>query len=169
MAIRRVHDLEIDEDPAFERRSQRFERIGIGVMVVLMVAAVLGLLGSGPLGHATVRTEGLGLDYQRFSRYQSSEPLTLRLDGSATRAPEVRVWLDREYLDGARIEAVLPPPVRVEGAADRVILVFAVAEPERPLTVSLTLQPERLGPVRGRAGLEGPAAAAVGFRQFVFP
>ncbi|HEU4371666.1 MAG TPA: hypothetical protein VFV05_25880 [Methylomirabilota bacterium] len=165
-----MRGLEIDEDPVFERRSQRAERIGTWLMVAFLVAATLGLLGSGPLSDATVQTEGLAVAFQRLSRYQSSEALTFRLDATATRAPEVRVWVDREYLEGARIEAVLPAPVRVEGAADRVIFVFAVAEPGRPLAVTLNLQPERLGAVRGRAGLEEPAtAAALEFRQFVFP
>lgn len=140
-------------------------------MVVIVVAAVLGLLGSGPLSHASVRTAGLALDFQRLSRYQTSETLAFRLDQTAVRAPEVRLWIDRTYLDRVRIESVLPAPVRVEGGPDRLIFVFAVAEPGRPLAVTLILQPERMGPARGRAGLEGPTAAAggVGFRQFVFP
>jgi hypothetical protein len=170
VAIRRVRDLDIDEDLAFERRSLIVERIGTGLMVVLLVAAMLGLLGSGPLSHATVRAEGLIVDFQRFSRYESSETLRLHIDETATRDPEVRVWLDRRYLDDSRIESVLPVPVRVEGAADRVVYIFAVAEKERPLVVSLSRLPERIGPVRGRAGIEGPATSGgVEFRQFVFP
>jgi hypothetical protein len=170
VAIRRVRDLEIDEDLAFERRSLPVERVGIGIMVAVVLAATLGLLGSGPLSHATARGDGLAIEFQRFSRYQSSETLTLRLDESATRAPEVRVWVDRGYLDHSRLETVLPPPVRVEAASDRVVLVFAIAELERPLAISLNLQPERIGPVRGRAGLEDrTTAGAVEFRQFVFP
>jgi hypothetical protein len=169
VAIRRVRDLEIDQDLAFESRSLWVERIGLVVLVALVIAAGLGLLGSGPLSHATARADGLTVDYQRFSRYQTSETLTLRLDAKATGAPEVRVWLDRPYIDGSRLESVVPPPVRAEGAPDRLILVFAVADPGQPLTVSLTLQPERIGSVRAAAGLEGPTATGVAFRQLVFP
>jgi hypothetical protein len=167
--MRRVRDLEIDQDLVFERRSLRVERIGLVFLVALLIAAGLGLLGSGPLSHATARAEGLTVDYQRFSRYQTSETLTLRLDAGATGTPEVRVWLDRPYVDGSRLESVVPPPVRAEGGLDRLILVFAVADPGRPLTVSLTLQPERIGSVQGAAGLEGPTAARVAFRKLVFP
>ena len=165
-----MRDLEIDEDLAFERREQRVERIGLALLVALVIAAALGLLGSGPLSHATTRADGLTVDYQRFSRYQTSETLTLRLGAEAIEAPEVRVWLDRGYLDGVRLESVVPPPVRVEGASDRVVLVFAVAEPERPLSVTLTLQPDRIGRLHGRAGLEDRVGeSGVAFRQLVFP
>jgi hypothetical protein len=169
VAIRRVRDLEIDQDLAFERRSQRVERIGTWIMVGILVAAALGVLGSGPLSHASVRAGEASLDYQRFSRYQSSETLTLHVPPAATPTPEVRVWVDRAYLEGSRLESVLPLPVRVEGAADRLVFVLAVAEPGRPLTVRFALQPERLGPVRGAIGVEGAGGPALTFRQVVFP
>jgi hypothetical protein len=169
VAIRRVGDLEIDEDPAFERRSQRAERIGTWLMVAVLVAAALGLLGSGPLSHATARAGDTTLHYQRFSRYESSEALVLHLPRPVPPAREVRVWVDRAYLEGSRLETVLPPPVRVEAAADRLVFVLAVAEPGGPLTVRFNLQPERVGVVHGRIGVEGPTGPALAFRQLVFP
>lgn len=139
-------------------------------MVALVLAAALGFLGSGPLSAATARGDALAVDFHRFSRYQSSETLRIRLDGRATSAPELRVWIDRTYLDSAKLESILPTPVRVEGAADRLIFVFAVADRERPVTIDIVRQPERIGRIRGRVGLEGPTAAgAVAFRQLVFP
>jgi hypothetical protein len=169
VAIRRVRDLEIDEDLAFERRSHRVERIGTWVMVGVLAAAGLGLLGSGPLSLATARAGDTTLDYQRFSRYESSEALVLRVPPAVPPAREVRVWVDRTYLEGSRLETVLPPPVRVEAAADRLVFVLAVADPAGPLTVRFTLQPERLGVVRGRIGVDAPAGPALTFRQLVFP
>jgi hypothetical protein len=168
VAIHRVRDLEIDEDLDFERRSQRVERIGLVVMGLVVLAALLGLLGSGPLSHATAVGTGVALDYDRFTRFQTDQTLTVHVAPPAT-GREVRLWLDREFLDAVRLDAVLPPALRVEAAPDRAIFVFAVAEPARPLRVTLRLQPERIGPLRGRAGLEGPAAATVRFRQFVLP
>jgi hypothetical protein len=170
VAIQRVRDLEIDQDLVFERRSQRVERIGAAAMLGVVLAAALGLLGSGPLGHASARAGDLAVDYRRFARYQTDDTLTFRLEATATNAPHVRLWVDRAYLDGARLETVVPSPVRMEAAPDRLVFVFAVAGPERPLVVRLRLQPERIGPVHGQVGVEGPAAAAaVTFRQFVWP
>jgi hypothetical protein len=170
VAVRRSGDLEIEEDPVFERRSRRAERIGLALMVATVLAAAAGLLGSGPLSRGSVAAEALEVDFQRLSRYESSETLTLRIGATATRGPEVRVWVDRGYLDASRIEAVVPAPIRAEAGADRVVFVFAVAEPDRQLTVAFRLQPEHVGPILGQAGLEGPAARRpVAFRQFVFP
>lgn len=169
VAIQRVDDLEIDQDLAFERRSRVVESIGIWVMVAVVVAAALGLLGSGPLSAATARTQGFALDFQRISRYQSSETLRLHLDPAVTRAPEVRVWFDRAYLENIQLERVVPTPVRAESAPGRVIFVVAVAEPGHPMTLTFNLQPARVGMLRGRAGLEGAAPGGVAFRQLVVP
>jgi hypothetical protein len=169
VAIQRVDGLEIDQDLAFERRSRVVESIGIGVMVAVVVAAALGLLGSGWLSSATVRSDGLALDFQRISRYQSSETLELRLDPTLTRAPEVRVWLDRAYLERVQLERVVPTPVRAESAPGRVIFVVAVAEPGHPMTLTFDLQPGHVGMLRGRAGIEGAAPGGVAFRQLVLP
>jgi hypothetical protein len=169
VAIQRVDDLDIDQDLAFERRSRVVESVGIWVMVAVVVAAALGLLGSGPLSAATARTEGLVLDFQRISRYQSSETLSLRVDPAVMRGPEVRVWLDRAYLDGVQLERVVPTPVRTESAPGRVVFVVAVAEPGHPLTLTFSLQPSRLGLLRGRVGLDATAGGAVAFRQLVLP
>jgi hypothetical protein len=170
VTVHRVGDLDIDEDLAFEHRSRLVERVGGWLMVATVAAASLGLLGSGPLSAASLRAEGFTLDFSRLARLQSSDVLTVRLDAAATRTPEVRVWVDRGYLDATRVESIHPAPIRTEGAPDRLIFVFAVADPGGPLTLQLRLQPQRPGVVHGRAGIERPGAAgAVSFRQFVFP
>ena len=145
------------------------ESTGIGLMVAVVAAASLGLLGSGPLSAARAHADGFVLDFHRLSRYQSSETLTLRLDAAATRASEVRVWLDRAYLEMVQLQHVMPMPVRAESAPDRVIFVVAIAEPGQPLTLTFGMQPARVGLLRGRAGLEGAAPGGVAFRQLVLP
>jgi hypothetical protein len=170
VASRAVPGLDLDQDLAFQERSWRVERIVGWGMVVLVVAALLGLLGAGPLSRAEVTSDALQLQYPRFSRVQSSETLKVRIGADAVRDRETRLWVDRRYLDDSRIESILPPPVRVEAAPDRLVLAFAVAEPGRPLEVTLTLQPERIGVLRGALGLESAAAGpGLAFRQVVYP
>jgi hypothetical protein len=164
-----MHDLEIDQDLEFQRRSWAVQRVGWGVMALCLILALAGILGSGPLSRQDVALPGLlRVEYQRFTRYQTPETLTVRLEPPATRAAEVRLWLDREHFESAKIETITPPPVRVESAGDRLVYVFPMSRPGEPATITFMMQSERLGPTAGRIGLAGVGAFAP-FRQFVYP
>jgi hypothetical protein len=64
----------------------------------------------------------------------------------------------------------VPPPRRVRAASDRLVYEFDVAQPGRPLTIALVVEPQRIGPARGRITLERrPTPDVVTFRQFVYP
>ena len=161
--------LEIDDDPAFAERSWRWQRVGWVVVLAVLIAALAGLLGAGPLGHRNARVPGqLRVEYQRFARYEAPQTLTVRIEPAATRADEVRLWLDRHYLEGTRLEAVTPSPIRVEAAADRLVYVFALSQPGEPATIVFRMQSEQIGRIAGRLGLVG-GEGAVAFSQLVYP
>jgi hypothetical protein len=169
VAVRRVSELEIDQDLAYLRRSWRVQRAGWLGMGVVLVLALAGLFGSGPLSRHEVSIPGLlHVEYQRFARYEAPQALTVRVDPAATQAGEVRLWVDRGYLEATRIETITPEPTRVEAAADRLVYVFAMNRPGEPATIAFALQAARFGPVAGRVGVEG-AEATVTFRQLVYP
>jgi hypothetical protein len=110
----------------------------------------------------------LRVEYQRFARREAPQTLTVRVEPAAAHAAEVRLWIDRRYLEGSRVETITPHPARVEAATDRLVYVFPLRGPGEPATVMFELQAQRIGPVEGRVGLEGAEAAAP-FRQFVYP
>jgi len=166
VGVPRPRDLQLDEHIDFVRRSWRVERAATWVLIAILVAAGAGLLGSGPLSGGEASAGGLRVEYPRLSRYQSSERLVIHA-APAARAGELRLWLDRAYLEGVRIESMVPPPVRAEAAGDRVVFVFALAD-VRPFTLHVRLQPERIGLLHGRAGLDG-VGEALTFRQLVYP
>jgi hypothetical protein len=169
VVIRREHDLEIEQDVAFLRRSWRVQRAGWLGMGAVLVLALAGLFGSGPLSRQDVTLPGLlRVEYQRFARYDAPQTLAVRLEPAATSTADVRVWLDRRYLDESRVETITPPPSRVEAAGDRLVYVFALTRPGEPATVVFELQARRFGPMAGRVGLDGVQAFAP-FRQFVYP
>ena len=172
MAIVRAGDLDIDVDMGFQRRSWIVQRVGWVVMALLVVAAALGFLGSGPLSRATVSLPGvLDADYQRFTRYEDLETLTVRVAPAVTASGVVRLSVNRDYLDHAQITTVTPPPERVEAAHARVIYVFRVAEPGRPLDVTFSLKPRTIGRVEARLAIESPNGRGpeLTMRQFAFP
>jgi hypothetical protein len=168
----RVGDLEIDEDLTFQHRSWMVQRTGWAVMVLLLVAATLGVLGSGPLSKGTAEVPGRArVEYARFTRYQTPDTLTIHLEPAATRQPEVRLGVDRKFLDRSKIETVVPPPVRVEGIADRLVYVFAMARTGEPLTIAFVLEPQRLWLAHARLTLDAGAGepTTLGFWQMVYP
>jgi hypothetical protein len=165
--------LEIDEDMDFQRRSWRVQRVAWGAMVLLLLAAFAGFLGSGPASRASrAIPDLLTVEHQRFSRFQSPETLSVQVAPAATRERSVRLWLDRDYVDQSRIESIVPAPVRVDGASDRVVYEFATVTPGMPLTISFLLQPERVGYARVLLGIEptpGERGQALKFWQVVYP
>ena len=170
VAIVREGGLEIDQDLEFQRKAWVAQRVGWVVMALFVLAAAVGLLGSGPLSRARAAVPGvMTLEYERFARFETSTTLTVRLDSAVTAGELVRVSLNRDFLDSAKIETVLPPPARVESAAGRLIYVFAVAEPRVPLLLTFTLAPQEFGVHAGVVGLESRDAQRIFFRQLVYP
>jgi hypothetical protein len=167
--LRRVGDLEIEQDLPFQRREWIAERVGWAGMALVIVAALLGLFGTGLLGKATAGdTEGvLWIEYDRFGRFVAPSTLVVYLGPGAAPQGVARVWLDRRYLESVQIEQVTPEPDNVVAGLDRLIFVFRVAEPGQPTAVKFYLQTEQFGLLTGRAGLAG--GEPLRFRQFIYP
>jgi hypothetical protein len=141
-------------------------------MFALVAAALAGVLGSGPLSRSTATAAaGLDVEYQRFARYQDPVKLTLRLHPAVTGAERVRVSIDRDFLDHAKIEGMLPQPEAQEAAGDRVVFVFRVAAPGAPMTISSIISPERIGALDAvvRVETDGAGSPEIRFRQWTYP
>ena len=168
--IRRVGDLEIGQDLAFERRDGRLQRAGWLVILLVLAASTSGLCGSvGPLGSVTARAaEGsVEITYARFPRHNAPMVLEVRLPATAITDGRARIWLDGSYLDRFNVQSTQPDPATVEAAGERVIYTFQVAAGAEPVTVSLSLTPLQYGRQTGRIGLvDGPSWR---LRQFVYP
>jgi hypothetical protein len=147
----------------------RVERAGLVAMALVIVAALTGLTGGGPLSRAQARTADgrLTLEYERFMRWDAPAPLRLRFDASAADGGEIRVWLDRGYLRDVKIERVVPEPQKVQLGAGRVTYVFPSAGGSAGDTVTMYVEPQSVGAVSLRAGLAGGRALAA--RQLVYP
>ncbi len=166
-SVRRVGDLEVDQDLDFQRRQWRVQRIAWVTMAAIVLVALLGLFGTGPLSDASAEHGSLRLDYGRFDRKRA--PAVLRVDVAAGAAPEgqLRLWLDETYLDGIEIRSIVPEPESAEAGADRTVYVFRVGDASQPATISFEIEHAAFGRKTGRLGLvDGPAVA---FSQFVYP
>lgn len=166
---RRVGDLEIDEDRAYQRLFWTIQRFGWVGMGLLVLAGLAGLLGPGPLSSTTVGDAALRVEYDRFGQWVAGTTLRVRVERPPAGEGEVRVFLNAAYLKDMLIERVTPEPERVEGGEEGHVYVFNLAEPGRGLDASFHLRPERAGAFRGEVRLGGAGAARVEFDQFIYP
>ena len=139
-------------------------------MTVVVLAGLLGLLGSGPLGRRSVATPDgtLRVEYERFVRRGTRTTLLVRMGPTDPLVPARALRLAQPYLDGMWIESVFPPPRRVQAGRDHVILDFDVdSQQPGPLTVAIHVLPAGIG---GRwAAVAMDAGPELGFRQWVNP
>ena len=153
--------LQLDQDLAFQRANWRFERIGWGVMAVLVLAALLGLFGKGPLSDATARTDNAALNYQRFSHWESPDRLTFHI-----RAPgeQTVLRLSRAYLERVRVEEITPAPVSTRALSEWIEFKFHTGGES---TITFHIQPQTFGLQRAQYVVDN--GARVAFWQFVYP
>jgi hypothetical protein len=160
--------FDLAQDPEFQRRTWAAQRVGRVAMALVVLAALLGLVGSGPLSETTAGDgERLTVEYDRFVRRLGENRLTFKVAPGAAGGPEVRLWIDAPYARRMEIEAVTPEPERMEAARDRLTLVFSLARPGAGLEAVVDLRPQAIGRVRGAVGLAGGPAARIA--QFVYP
>jgi hypothetical protein len=174
---KRIGDLEVNQDLAYQRREWLFERIGWIIMAQLILAGLLGLFGSGWLSstEATSPSGVAHLHYDRFAHHDEPTQLILTIARAADADKRCRVWISREYLQQVRVEAITPLPQRQESGTERQWFEFDI--PGERAEIVFWLAPVVRGNLSGRLGVAtgGGAEAektendALSFSHFVYP
>lgn len=162
--------LDTGEDIAYQRREWIAQRIGWFVMTLLVVAALLGLLGSmGPLAsaHSEASDGSIGVSYMRLERHHAPARLVVEVAPESAINEEVRLWIDAEYVKTLGLQSIVPEPDSVELGAERITYVFPVGEGDGPMEI--TFQYEHEGFWRQDIQLGLVDGASVEFYQFIFP
>lgn len=159
-------DLERPDDLRFQEATWRFQRRAWTVMVLILLAALAGLFGGGPLATGTVgQPAGARATYPRTCRMRSGAELVVVAPVDAS--GRSRVELPAAFLERFGVLRIEPTPDRVE--ATEVGQVYTVgAGPAGGLApVRFALNPLRPGLFRGRVRAGG--GAAFEFTTLVFP
>jgi hypothetical protein len=156
-----VGGLQIDQSLEFQHRFHRVQRIAWRLLGLLPILAIAGLFGGGLFSNVTAGDPAARVSYERFGRLTVDTRIRVVL--ASPRRPAV-VTLDRALLDAYDITEVRPQPSQVEVSANRTSYAFSALPGAR---VSLTVQPRRLGSVRGAVSVAG--ARPVQVHQFVYP
>lgn len=159
--------LAIDEDLPFQRNVWRFERVGWVVMGLIVLAALIGLIGAGPLSSTQTSNEGLSIEYDRFSRNLAPSEIKIRIEPSAAVDGAVTLSLNQAFGDKFQIERVVPMPSHWRLAGDGLRLRFPAEKLETSSTVRLYVKAQGFGPVAAAVGIEGSMPLTL--QQFIYP
>ena len=141
----------VREDMALQLRFWKFQAAGWGVAVLVILAALLGLLSDGPFSHAREGAGALSAEYQRFYRSGASASFLLRIpDG------QNELVLSNAIVDGLVLETIRPAPLRAAAGAGGTHFVFA-SKGNGP--VFFGIRPSIIGRVAGQATAGGQTVA----------
>ncbi len=144
-------------------------RIGWSTITLVLLAALAGLMGPGPLSSRTADAgHSLKIQYDRFTRYHSPASLHVTVthpDG----ADQVRLNLNRKFLEAIELESVTPEPARVELSPGGQTYVFDAPHLARgDAEIVFHYRPDRsMQSISGVVGVDG--GATLPFSHFVYP
>lgn len=165
---RETETIELEQDLDFQRKSWTVQRVSWVLMLLIVVAALLGAFGDGPLSKVTAGdAQTLSVEYDRFLRVGTSAKLSVTLGTSAPESPSAALWLDRDWLSGNEVKSIVPEPDSTTVAADRVTYYFSTEPGGIPSKIEFDLKTKALGATRGKAGVVG--GPVVTFAQFSYP
>ena len=168
MPVQRIGDLDIDQDLAFQQKQWRVQRGAWLAGVLVLLLALSGLFGGGPLANASVSdtTNALTVDHERIERRHSPSTLSLNVVPAGTQ-PTLQLWVNASFLNDVEITNIQPEPSGMVPDGDRTILEFDLADPSQPADIRITFEHQKIGPASVEIGLvDGPR---LDFRQFVLP
>jgi hypothetical protein len=151
-----------DEDVRFEHRWHLVQRAGRAILALGIVAAVLGIFGTGPLASTTADAPGgtFSVDYDRFLRTAQSS--NLQISTQTSRGPAT-VAIAQSYLNATGLSGVSPQPDSETARGNRVVLTWQGSLPDQ---IQVQIAPQTIGVHRATIWVAG---TPVRFRQVTWP
>jgi hypothetical protein len=145
------------------------ERVAWVIATLILITALLGFLGPGPLGKATAASpdKAISLDYFRVERYNAPVELRFQLEGALAKDGQLQFWLDRDYVDALEIKHIDPRPESVQIDGERFVYAFKTSGAPPTIKVFFHVEPKTFGSTPAHAGIvNGPE---IRFSQFYMP
>ncbi|MBP0445970.1 hypothetical protein J8J14_14430 [Roseomonas sp. SSH11] len=139
----------VGEDLAFQRKVWRFQRLGWFGMAVLILLAMAGAFGGGPLSYASARSDDGALEvaWERIERLGRSSELRIRIRQLAPGPLELR--LEEGLVEDVEVAGGQPRPVSETRAPGRIGMRFEPPPGEQWAEILLNLRATRPGLVSG--------------------
>jgi hypothetical protein len=167
--VMRDHRLELHEDPSFQVTEWKVQRVGWVLWAAILMAGLLGLIGTGPLSsaEATAPDDSLTVVFQRFTRCRYPTLVHVFVWPGPANSRELRIKLSPSLLGRMDIRRIEPEPIAQTIAADGIVYMFSREDELESAKVVFHVEFERFG--RSQARIELLGHEPVFFGQFVYP
>lgn len=151
-------ELNINErrDIAYHHKEWAAQRIAWVVMLLIVIAALLGLLGApGWFGNATTSAAdgSIEVEYERISRYNAPTEMIITVSPEFVDGDAIRLWIDAGYAESLVIETIVPEPDSAEVRPDGVVYTFNAGEASGPLQIVIHYKHDSYWRASGALGL----------------
>lgn len=159
--------LQVAQHHAFQRREWTAQRIGWVAMGLVVVAALLGLLGPGPLSWTTATSADslVEVRYQRFGHLEADDTITVVLAPTAVTGDSVDVELAQDWVRSVDISGITPEPME-QVATDYGVRLTLATEPGAEVDLQIAFRASQIGPIDAGVRFED---RTLSFGQFIYP
>jgi hypothetical protein len=151
-----------------QKREWMVERCGRFLILGIVVAALVGLSGPGPLNHTEIISADTSLRTEHYSiqRYQAPAELIIRCSKQSSE-PLRRLRISRSLIDHISVKAITPTPESVAIDGHDLVYTFHVTATEHGGLVVIRYENDTFGWVRYSVGLSD--TETVSLAHFVCP
>ncbi len=170
MPVKRVGNIQVDQDLDFQRKEWNIQRIGSAAMALILLAALLGLFGAkGPFASTQAGKQGdpLWVEYQRFAHLISPNQFTVHISPQQISGQKLQVILQGSLTDTYQIQQVVPQPDQVQVNGSQLIYSFNVQPSGQPVDIIYFFLPNVAGTQQSSFAL--PGGQSVKVWQFIYP
>jgi hypothetical protein len=161
--------IEIEQDDSFQRREWLVQRVGWTLWLAIILAALAGLLGSGPLSNASVTAadSSIRVEYQRYAHHHHPTTIAVQVLQDVSSEDAIRIEVSQELLKSMELRTVQPEPEKKLLSDRGAVLVFALDRAKRCPLITFHLEYEDFGRSGGTVCLQGHAPVSV--RPMIYP
>jgi hypothetical protein len=160
-------ELQTQEQTRFQRREWAAQKAGTIVLVAFILAALVGLLGAGPLA-STTRSSPQGLisvELDRVTRFEADDSMTMTFAPQAVENGTITLELTGPWTSGIDLQTITPEPSEQQAISGGIVMTFP-ADPTAETDVSFSFAAQEHLTLEGRATVREDT---VTFTQFVLP
>ena len=137
--------IAVGEDLKFQEKWWTFERAAWSFFVLVLIADVLGMFGSGWLANATIAQPGSAMvvKYERVERSGTPSKMQIQFDPDAAANGKLVVFVSDTVLKGLGAQRVIPQPETSTVLKDGVLYTFSAGT--TPGEIGFEMQPSAPG------------------------